>query len=146
MGSPPWFSPFRTPQSHPRGLKVKSISWVLHIQALNGRGSQGVLDSCEPLGGSFGSILNPGSHSGREPGRNSDGGGVYLGCQTRLTLDRAHSPSMPEPLAGGEGQETPGALGIWLGFHFQGSKRFPGQTWDGQRAEAGGQEAEPCCI
>lgn len=57
-------------------------------------------------------------------------------AKPRLTLERAHSPSMPELLAGGEGQEILGALGIWLRFHFQGSKMFPGQTRGGQRAEA----------
>lgn len=54
-------------------------------------------------------------------------------AKPKLTLDGAHSPSMLELLAGREGQEILGALGIWLRFHFQGSERFPGQTWGGQK-------------
>lgn len=74
--------------------------------------------------------------SGNLDGAQTRGGLVSLwAAKPRLPLDRAHSPSMPELLAGGEGQEILGALRIWLRFHFQGFKMFPGQTWGGQRAE-----------
>lgn len=39
-------------------------------------------------------------------------------------------------MAGAEKQETLSALGIWLRFHFQGYKMFPGQMWGGRRTEA----------
>lgn len=73
---------FQTPQRHPRCLNVMSTSWVLHIQAFKGRGSQGIMGSCEPLEGSLGSFPNLGCHFVREPGRSSDWGrdDVSLGC------------------------------------------------------------------
>lgn len=109
--------PLPDPQQwHPQGLKVKSSSWVLHIQAFNRSSSLGAMGPCEPLEGSLSGSLNLGSYLVRKPRRSSDWGGeasLWVGTTT-LTLDKAHFPGMPEPSAGGEAQETLSTLGISL--------------------------------
>lgn len=117
--------PLPDPQQwHLQGLKVKSSSWVLHIQAFNRSSSLGAMGPCEPLEGSLSGSLNLGSYLVRKPRRSSDWDGeasLWVGTTTLThhhihhhTHHKAHFPGMPEPSAGGEAQETLSTLGISL--------------------------------
>lgn len=123
IGTLRWISSFQTPQWHPQCLKVKSNSWVLHIQAFNGGYSLGAPRSLlvslwkevSAVPQTWTSALSESPERAQARGRVAS---LWAGTAT-LTLDKAHSPGLPEPWAVGEGQETLSALGIWLRFHFK---------------------------